>query len=190
MQPKSPRDSDEIHYHIGKVIDLVSENHKMSVFSRWMGKLLVFVFVFFAALWALFFFIFAERYQGKNEISLRFPVAVIDQGVPTLIQWKQYVTDPDSYKSRLIANASSGVFTTADGQQFSLTPLGAGKVQLTVSQSWKRQSAEYAIEAEMVKPLVFKQLDIFLLWVALSLALIATAIFYLLERQWKRASSR
>ncbi|MBC3882822.1 hypothetical protein H8K35_15080 [Undibacterium sp. LX40W] len=158
----------------------------MAVSTRWISKILVFVSVFFAALLALFFYIFAERYQGKNEISLQFPVAVIDQGVPTLIQWKQYVKAPDSYKSHLIANASSGVFTTAEGQQFSLSPLGAGKVQLTVSQSWKRQSAEYAIEAEMVKPLVFRQFDVLLLWVALSVAFLVTAIFYFLERQLKR----
>ncbi len=148
--------------------------------------LLSFIIVFSISLAAQFFHFNAEQYKVNSVINLRFPVAAIDGGNPAIIEWHQYSKKADQYRGRLIANASNGIFSLADGRTFFLRPIKDGKIELELRDGMQRWYAEYVIESELARPLSLRQLNLNMIAIAALIASLAAMLVVVLQLRRQR----
>lgn len=150
----------------------------MQFLSKYSRYVFIFLLVLGASLAVQFYLISAEQYQANSKVNVSFPVAVIDETGPTILEWHQYSKASDRFRGKLIANASNGVFNLADGRRFSLQAMKDGKVVLSLHDRASWFQAEYVIESEMARPLSLRQINPMMFGISFLLACVASLLGY------------
>ncbi|MFL6660060.1 MAG: hypothetical protein ACJ8GW_18395 [Massilia sp.] len=141
--------------------------------AKWGSSLLVFWLVFhFAPL-----LITGRSYGENSQIASRFPIAIVVDGRPGIVQWFAYQNHKDAYASKLITGAGRKAFTVGEFGKVVLTSDDGVTFNVDYVDDDYRFWSQYAIHDGMVQPISYRLAGVAILFYATLAGLIWSVLF-------------
>lgn len=123
------------------------------------------------------YLITAEHYDNADTVTPSFPIAIIENGKPGIVQWGTYRESPEKYTSQLVTSPYKDSVTSAllsGHEKFEIKRYGDNNYQLTYYADDYIFWSEYSIVNGIVKPSYFRFNGVFIVMPVFFLALFGT----------------
>ncbi len=138
------------------------------------------------------YLITAEHYENSDSVKSSFPIAIIENGQPSIIRWDVYKKSPEKYSGQLVTSPYKDSMTSAvlpGNETFVIKRSGDNNYQLTYYADNYTFWSEYSIVDGMVKPSYFRFNGAFIVFPVLIIALLGMVIInWAVKRYLSRCS--
>lgn len=164
--------------------------------SSWKERLMtviIFVMLLFAVAHLAPFILTSASYHSQSHISPSFPIAITEQGVPSVIYWSEY--EKILVKPELILTPMHSTPISGDSSFLSVKMLAANEISIVLREDNYKFWSSYTIEDGKANPKTFRYSGAFVIGYGLIVAIIGSSVFsffrkrYLKTRLNKRRNS-
>jgi hypothetical protein len=117
-----------------------------------------------------------KKYQGAQDISDLFPIAVMENGHVEIIKWPQYEENPGAFIGKLVLPPMEGKIASSEYSSFELE---AGREKAALLSLYEEDYtfwAEYALENGFVRPISFRFTGGFVIFYCFLVAFVGTPL--------------
>lgn len=157
--------------------------------SNWKEQLMtvmVFVALVFATAYLAPFVLTNETYDAQSAISPRFPIAIIENGVPSVIYWSDY--KKRQAKPELILTSMQRTLIVGETKFLTVKISAANKVSIVQQEDNYKFWSSYTIEDGEVNPKSFRYSGIFIIVYSVIAAVIGSSIFSFFRKRYMKIS--
>jgi hypothetical protein len=140
------------------------------------------------------YLITAEHYDNAGSVRSSFPIAIIENGQPSIVRWDAYRKSPEKYTGQLVMSPYKDSMTSAllaGNERFVIKRSGDNNYQLTYYADDYTFWSEYSIVDGIVRPSYFRFNGAFIVFPVLVIALLGTVtINWVVKRYFSRRSRK
>ncbi len=134
----------------------------------------IFVLLYYGT-FALFpYLVTYERYDGTQNVHPQFPIAILQEGKPTIVKWHTYSTAPKNFENQLIQPTSNTQVQLNEIESFELKIDKNGIIKLSLNTDNYGFWSQYSIKNGIVTPISFRFIGAFVVLYGLVIASIGT----------------
>jgi hypothetical protein len=146
-------------------------------------KIATFVALFFLATAVFPYLATRESYEPAKTINGAFPIAVFDDGKPTIVTWPQYQQNLERYKDKAILGKEEKEYSLNELEHFRLIPEGNNTFRVDLLADDYRYWSVYSIRDGVVHPISFRYTGAFSIFACLPFALAGTSSIWWFRRR-------
>ena len=142
------------------------------------ARVLLFVCLTLAASQGLPYILTSEAYPGAKPVHPNFPIAVLKDGAPAVVRWRDYELNPSQYQSKLLipTTATPTRHALAEHDTLEVTPRADGVLDVKYSDEGTIFWSRYRVANHQVTPIAFRFSGPFVAYWALLVAGLGTIL--------------
>ena len=118
-------------------------------------SLIEFVFIFVFSFLIVPYLISGESYTDIAEVHSKYPIAIIEDGSPSIIRWDDYIRSPKTYSVMLFTDPGQDMYPLGKYESFSIIKTSSYEYAVTYNTDNYKFSSKYAIDNGVVTPRYF-----------------------------------
>jgi hypothetical protein len=162
---------------------------KMNRTIETVGKLLIFIFLFGTTFVASPYLATHQTYTESSSVSPLFPIAILDDGTPDIVRWREYQENVDLYKDKIISAPTQEKYKLNELEFFTLTSAPNNVLNLSFHTEDYNFGAEYSVRNGIVKPISFRYTGAFVIIGCFAVALTGTPMIGWAYKRYIRSRS-
>ena len=146
---------------------------------RWglaLARVLLFVCLTAAVGQGLPYLMTAESYPGAKPVHPSFPVAVLKDGAPAVVRWRDYQGNPSRYQGQVLTPATPMRQVLGAHEALEVAPRPDGALDVKYSDEGYVFWSRYSVAHGEVTPTAFRFSGTFVAYWALLIAALGTAL--------------
>ncbi len=102
------------------------------------------------------YFVSAENYTNIDEVHSTFPIAIIENGIPKIVKWSDYIRSPKIFSAMLLTDPSKEMYTLGEYESFSIEKVSSNEYGINYNTDNYKFWSSYAIDNGVVTPNYFR----------------------------------